>query len=163
VTLTENRGFRVARADADVYEDLVQARCWIESIALWESIAHGTSKWEHGAVIASYDLEISVHFLRGDRFAPNPEFEAQHERYHMALVGACSNRVIERTCSQLFDHATRYRRLSNVKIYRTGAYQRGEEHKAIGEAVLARDADRAAELLYAHYRRTFEMLRSLQT
>src|SRR5262245_55520412 len=45
VTRTENRGFRVARADVDAYEDLVQARCWIEGIALRESIAQGTTKW----------------------------------------------------------------------------------------------------------------------
>ncbi len=160
VTRTENRGFRVASADVDAYEDLVQARCWIESIALRELIAHGTSKWEYGVVIASYDLEKSAHSLSADRFVPNPNFEAHHKRYHMALIGGCNNRVIEHMCSQLHDHASRYRHLSNVRIYMTGDYQRGAEHKEISEAALARNADRAVELLCAHYRRTFELLRA---
>jgi GntR family carbon starvation induced transcriptional regulator len=160
VTRTENRGFRVARADLAAYEDLVQARCWIESIALRESIGRGNSGWEHGIVIAAYDLEKSVHSLSGDRFVPNPEFEVQHKRYHMALIDGCQNHVVKDMCAQLYDHATRYRHLSNVKTYMSGAYERGPEHKAITEAVLARDADSAVDLLCAHYRRTFEMLRA---
>ena len=53
----ENRGFRVAGADLAHYDEMVQAKCWIESIALRDSIAHGSDKWEHGVLIASYDLE----------------------------------------------------------------------------------------------------------
>lgn len=159
VTRTENRGFRVARADLDAYEDLVQARCWIEGVALRDSIARGTSKWEYGVVIAGYALEKAVHSFRSDRFDPNPEFETLHKRYHMALIAGCENRVIEDVCSQLYDHATRYRQLSNIATYMKGAYPRGSEHKQISEAVLARDADRAVALLCAHYQRTAALLR----
>jgi len=45
VTRTENRGFRVAQADVGGYADLLNARCWIESVALRESIGNGDSKW----------------------------------------------------------------------------------------------------------------------
>jgi GntR family carbon starvation induced transcriptional regulator len=163
VTRTENRGFRVARADIAAYEDLVQARCWIESIALRESIARGTSRWEHEVVIAGYDLEKLLPSLRDDKFVPNAAFETQHKRYHMALIGACGNNVILQTCSQLFDHTTRYRHLADVKTYVSRGFTRGVEHKEISEAVLAREADRAVELICAHYRRTFEILKGTET
>jgi DNA-binding GntR family transcriptional regulator len=160
VTRTENRGFRVARADVDTYADLVQARCWIESIALRESIAVGTTKWEYGVLIAGYDLDKAVHSLSDNRYVPNPEFERLHKRYHMALLGGCNSRVTVGICSQLYDHATRYRLLADVKMFRNSGYTRGAEHRDITQAVLARDADRAVDLLCAHYRRTASLLRS---
>lgn len=158
VTRTENRGFRVASADIEAYEDLVQARCWFESIALRESIERGTSQWEHAVLIAGYDLEKLLPSLRDDRFVPNAEFETQHKRYHMALIGACHNKTALRICSQLFDLTKRYRYLANVRTYVNEGFTRGVEHKEISEAVLARDADRAVDLLCAHYRRTFKIL-----
>jgi DNA-binding GntR family transcriptional regulator len=160
VTRTENRGFRVARADIDTYADLVQARCWIESIALRESIAVGTTKWEYGVLIAGYDLDKAVHSLSDDRYIPNPEFERLHKRYHMALISGCNSRVIVDICSQLYDHATRYRLLADVKMFKNNGYTRGVEHQEITSAVLVRDTDRAVELLCAHYRRTASLLRS---
>ena len=62
--------------------------------------------------------------------------------------------------SQLYDHATRYRLLADVKMFRNSGYTRGAEHRDITQAVLARDADRAVDLLCAHYRRTASLLRS---
>jgi DNA-binding GntR family transcriptional regulator len=47
VTRTENRGFRVAQADVAGYSELLDARCWIESLALREAIVSGGSNWEY--------------------------------------------------------------------------------------------------------------------
>jgi DNA-binding GntR family transcriptional regulator len=160
VTRTENRGFRVARADINGYSDLLNARCWIESVALRESIMSGGSNWEYGVLIAGYDLDKGFQLLGQDRRTPNAELERLHKRYHMALISGCNNKVVQDICSQLYDHATRYRLLSDARLNRNAHVSRAVEHQEITGAVLARDADRSVELLCAHYRRTAELLGS---
>lgn len=50
----------------------------------------------------------------------------------------------------LFTHAERYRNLSALYAGWVGRDAKGE-HKDLMDAVLARDANRAAELIAAHY------------
>jgi GntR family transcriptional regulator, carbon starvation induced regulator len=156
-TQTENRGFRVALADLARYDEMVQAKCWIESIALRESIAHGSAQWEHGVVIASYDLEKGILSLEKDKFLYDAKFEVLHKRFHMALIAGCSNHQIESICAQLYDHTTRYRSLYRPKVTRD---TRGDEHKQLSAAALARDANKAVTLLRDHYLLTAELLRA---
>lgn len=152
---SENRGFRVASADLAHYDEMVQAKCWIESIALRASIAHGSDKWEHGVLIASYDLEKGILSLEKDKFLGDAKFEVLHKRFHMALIAGCDNKEIERICAQLYDHTARYRNLYRPKVTRD---TRGDEHKQLSAATLARDADKAVALLRDHYLLTAELL-----
>jgi len=152
---TENRGFRVAAADLARYHEMVQAKCWIESIALRESIANGSAQWEHGVVIAGYDLEKGILSLEKDRFLYDAKFELLHKRFHMALIAGCNNQEIERICAQLYDHTARYRSLYRPKVTRD---TRGDEHRQLSAATLARDADKAVTLLRDHYLLTAELL-----
>ena len=161
VTRTENRGFRVAQADIDGYADLLNARCWIESVALRESIAKWRLQhWEYGVLIAGYDLDKAFHLFEKNHHIFDPELERTHKRYHMALISGCGNKVVEEICSQLYDHATRYRLLSDAHIKKSAQISRAEEHREITGAVLARDGGRSVELLCAHYRRTAALLNS---
>ena len=160
VTRTENRGFRVAQADINGYSDLLNARCWIESVALRESIVNGGPNWEYGVLIAGYDLDKGFQLLEEDRRTPNPELEQLHKRYHMALISGCNNKVVQDICSQLYDHATRYRLLSDTRLNKTAYASRAAEHREITSAVLAREVERSVGLLCAHYRRTAEFLGS---
>jgi DNA-binding GntR family transcriptional regulator len=156
-TQTENRGFRVAPVDLARYDEMVQAKCWIESIALRESIAHGSAQWEHGVVIATYDLEKGILSLEKDKFLNDAKFELLHKRFHMALIAGCNNYEIERICAQLYDHTARYRSLYRPKVTRD---TRGDEHKQLSAATLARDVDKAVSLLRDHYLLTAELLRA---
>jgi GntR family transcriptional regulator, carbon starvation induced regulator len=158
VTRTENRGFRVAQADVGGYADLLNARCWIESVALRESIANAGSNWEYGVLIAGYDLDKAFGLFDKNPHVPDPELERTHKRYHMALISGCNNKVVQEICSQLYDHATRYRLLSDAHLKKSAQTSRAEEHREITSAVLARNAERSVELLCAHYRRTAELL-----
>jgi GntR family transcriptional regulator, carbon starvation induced regulator len=158
VTRTENRGFRVAHADVNGYSDLLNARCWIESVALREAVKSGGSNWEYGVLIAGYDLDKGYQLLDEDRRIPNPEFERLHKRYHMALISGSNNKVVQDICSQLYDHATRYRLLSHARLSKSAHDSRAAEHREITSAVLAREVERSVELLCAHYRRTADLL-----
>lgn len=158
VTRTENRGFRVAQADVAGCSDLLNAGCWIESLALREAIVSGGSNWEYGVLIAGYDLDKGYQLLDQDQGIPNPEFERLHKRYHMALISGCGNKVVQDICSQLYDHATRYRLLSHVRLDKSAHDARAAEHREITTAVLAREVEHSVELLCAHYRRTATLL-----
>ena len=52
----ENRGFRVAPASNDDFQDLLNTRCWIEERALREAMAHGGAEWEDSIVLSHYRL-----------------------------------------------------------------------------------------------------------
>ena len=70
----------------------------------------------------------------------------------MALVGGCGSRWMRRISEQLFDAAERYRRLAREQVLE---HNELEEYRAIVEACISRDPDKAVELLRQHYARTF--------
>ena len=76
----------------------------------------------------------------------NPEFERLHKRYHVALISGCNNKVVQDICSQLYDHATRYRLLSHVRLDKNAHAARAAEHREITAAALAREVERSVEL-----------------
>jgi GntR family transcriptional regulator, carbon starvation induced regulator len=156
VTRLEQRGFRVARANSDDLDELVQARCWIESQAVREAIRNGGAPWEHAVVIATYDLTHSPRSVDKKVFRANPDWERFHKRFHMSLISGCANRVVIELSSQLYDRAVRYRSLSITKSYARRDVPR--EHQELADAALSRDADRAVTLLCAHYKRTASLL-----
>jgi DNA-binding GntR family transcriptional regulator len=157
VTRVDKRGFRVARADVGGLDELVQARCWIEGEALRESIHRGTSEWEHGIVIAIYELARAPRSIgSGNEFRANPEWERLHKRFHMALISGCGNRIVIDLCDQFYDRAVRYRSLSIARSFARRDVV--TEHRALADAVLERNADKAVPLIYAHYQRTASLL-----
>lgn len=157
VTRVEKRGFRVARADNDGLDELVQARCWLESQALRESMARGKPEWQHAVVIAIYDLTRTPRSIDdGPEFRSNPEWERLHKRFHMALISGCDNRIVMELCDQFYDRAVRYRALSIARAYPKRDVPR--EHQELADACLGQDVDKAVALLNAHYRRTATLL-----
>jgi len=156
VTRAEKRGFRVARANNDDLDELVQARCWIESQALRESIAVGTAAWEHAVVIATYELTRAPRSIGQKEFRGNPEWERLHKRFHMALISGCGNRIIRDLSDQLYDRAVRYRSLSIARAYTRRDVPR--EHQELADAALNRNVEKATALLCAHYQRTANLL-----
>ena len=79
-------------------------------------------------------------------------WEAQHRRFHLALVSACGSAWLLRFWSTLADHSERYRKVRLLHRHEAQAEVRdvNSEHAAIMEAVLKRDAARACDLLDAH-------------
>jgi DNA-binding GntR family transcriptional regulator len=156
VTRAEKRGFRVARANLDDLDELVQARCWIESQALRESMLHGGAKWEHAVVIAIYELTRAPRSIGDREFRGNPEWEVLHKRFHMALISGCGNRIVRDLADQFYDRAVRYRSLSIARAHTKRDVV--AEHQELADVALSRQADKAVELLTNHYQRTKRLL-----
>jgi DNA-binding GntR family transcriptional regulator len=157
VTREDQKGFRVASASRADLEELVKTRCWLEQIALRESIANGDDDWEEGLVLSFHRLSRVRRSSSEDHYIVNPEWERLHRAFHLALLSACGSRRLLQYCAQLNDQADRYRQLAIVVSYR----KRNEldEHEAMMKAATTRDADEAVLLLMAHYERTAVIIR----
>jgi DNA-binding GntR family transcriptional regulator len=106
--------------------------------------------------VAHHRLKRTPRSLSQERFEDNPAWEKLHRTFHRILVSPCGSRPLVTFCDQLADQLYRYRRLSIVKAYPSRPV--AEEHQAILDAVLARDADQATTLLAAHFTATAEVL-----
>ncbi len=142
----DQRGFRVAQASKDQFEEILNLRCKLEDLALRTSFVKGSKQWED-------ELVLSHHHMCRVYNEPAKVFEEHHKSFHMALISACDSPILLRFCDQLYSLNVRYRNLAGKS---KGYAKRdvAEEHKDIFDAAIDRDADRASELLASHYRTT---------
>ncbi len=154
VIRADQRGFRVAPVSLQDLEELTKTLCWISGLALREAIRNGDAAWEEQVVLAAHRLSrVAREGARGYS-SFNPEWEARHRTYHLTLIAACGSRWLIDFYAMLLDRNARYRYLAfaDASVPRDA----GAEHRAITEAVLARDADRAVAAAEAHIRATAE-------
>lgn len=152
----EQRGFAVAEISAADLDEITRTRCWLEEIALRESLAARSTAWEEALVLAHHRLARTPRSLREDRFEDNPEWEPRHRAFHRALISGCGSRWLLAFCEQLADQHHRYRRLSAPRAFRKRGVK--NEHQALLDAALAGDADKAVLLLKAHFERTAKVI-----
>jgi len=156
VVREENRGFRVSPANTAELAELTRTRCWLEEIALRESIAHGDVEWEERIVLAFHWLTRAAQNKDEATKATAPEWEEHHREFHLALISACESNILIDFCAQLNKRSFRYRNLAEVVEYRDR--HELEEHRELQQAVLNRDADKAVELMKKHYTVTSDIL-----
>jgi DNA-binding GntR family transcriptional regulator len=156
VVREENRGFRVPPASADELMEITRTRCWLEEIALRESIKNGDSDWEERIVLAFHWLARAARSADEATRTTSPEWEEHHREFHLALISACNSSILIDFCAELHQRSFRYRNLAEVVKYRDS--HELDEHEELQTAVLNRDADKAVELLKKHYTVTSEIL-----
>jgi DNA-binding GntR family transcriptional regulator len=157
VMRVDQKGFRVATVSVAELDELIKTRCWLEETAMRESIAAGDDAWEERLVLAFHRLSKAPRSAEQITYAINPDWEVLHRAFHLALIGACGSRWLISYCEQLNDLADRYRQLAVRVTY--PCRNELDEHKAIMDAAVNRDSDRAVEVLTDHYRRTAEIIR----
>ncbi|THF49598.1 GntR family transcriptional regulator [Allorhizobium terrae] len=148
----EQRGFFVKPISLEELRELTKTRCWVEGLALRESMANTTPNWEEELLVAHHRLERTPRSLNPDHFEDNPEWERRHRAFHALLIGRCGSRPLIGFCEQLADRLFRYRALSIRKAFRERKVS--DEHTRILKAVLDRDVMNAVDLLQQHYERT---------
>jgi len=156
VVREENRGFRVPLASANELMDLTRTRCWLEEIALRESIANGDSAWEERIVLAYHRLTRAAQSKKESTMTTATEWEDHHREFHLVLISACDSSILMGFCAELHKRSFRYRNLAEVVEYRDS--HELDEHEELQRAVLDRDAEKAVELLKKHYTVTSEIL-----
>ncbi len=154
VTAHDMRGFFVSPATEAELDELTRTRCWLNEVALRQSILHGGPAWEEGVLLSHHRL------LRTPRGDAAQDWTEAHRAFHRALTAGCRSDILVGLCDQLFVQAERYRNLSRQARTADPA-RRDDEHQAIVEAALKGDADRAVALLNDHFIRTAELCRDL--
>jgi DNA-binding GntR family transcriptional regulator len=154
----EQRGFYVTPISLDELRELTKTRCWVEGIALRESIQNTNAAWEEALIIAHHRLDRTPRSLDPEKFEDNPEWERHHRRFHEILIGNCDSKPLTDFCEQLADQLYRYRALSIRKAFRVRKVT--DEHAQILKATIDRRTDEAVALLQAHYRRTAEIIQA---
>ena len=144
----EQRGFYVAKASLEDLRELVKTRVWLESIAVRESILNANPGWEDALVLAFHRLSRTKRSRSEIEFDINPEWELRHAEFHDALIANCRSTPLRKYCRDLRSKSDRYRLLATASISARGEL---DEHRAIFEATIAGEIDRALELLRSHY------------
>lgn len=155
VAAEEQRGYHVAPISLQNLEEVIRLRVELEPLALRAAIRNGGLDWETGVMAALYRLNRTAR--RPGDMASIEAWEAAHDAFHRALIERCDMPLLMRFHRVLMNMNDRYRRI----FLATEPEERdlAEERTAIAEAATRREADRAAELLAAHIRRTGAVLR----
>lgn len=156
VLLEDQKGFRVAPVSREDLLDLTRVRTEIECLALRQSLAHGDVEWEARVIATHHRLTRMNLTSPGNPKKLSDVWETIHQDFHLALISGCNSRWLIHFHNQLAEQSARYRRLA-ISFADTKRDIAGE-HADIVKAALARDADRACELIKAHFSRTTDIV-----
>lgn len=149
VEATDQKGFRVVETSREHFAELARFRILLEADAIRRSIQKGDLEWEGRVVAALHKLiqvEERITKWQEDLFV---DWSAYDYGFHHALMSACGSALHLRTHRAVFDQIRRYVLIE----YNTHGFRGQElvdEHQAIGQAALDRDAARCVDLLTEH-------------
>ncbi len=159
VVMEPQKGFRVAPVSLNELRDILATRRAIAGLALEKAMQRGSEEWE---------LSIITTFHRMERIQldqPGVDYEEWGERhmdFHMALIKACNSPMMLSTLENIYNQLERYRHIwLNVELDEVTRYHDHGEHKAIMDAVLARDLQKALVLIEAHYQHVIDLAETL--
>lgn len=151
VVLEGQRGFTVASISREELADLVRVRQLVEAEAVALSIARGDVEWE-ARIVASYFRLQKAQRQAQEVGRWSLAWEECNRQFHDALVSDCGSVWLLRMQQQLYAQSVRYRFVSfdQPQPPRDG----DAEHKALMDACLARNVERARRLTIEHIERT---------
>jgi DNA-binding GntR family transcriptional regulator len=157
VRVEDQRGFSVTGISVEELRDITSTRQRIETDALRNAIANGDIEWE-GRILSSFH-RLSKLSMKGPGSAPslNREWEEAHDNFHHAILSGCTSRWLIHFAHILRDQTARYRHLS-VKTEIGEKRDVAAEHKAILDAILARDGELSCALLSQHFETTTQLV-----
>lgn len=160
VRAVAHQGYMVTPLSVAELDELTEARLLIEPMVLKLSIQKGDTDWEGHIVAAHHVLSRTPSSAEGSD--PNDD-EAQdawaeaHASFHEALFSACGNARLMQIVQTFAESAALYRRWS-ISLGHIN-YQAADEHRALLEHSLAREPEKAAEVLVTHITHTVQMLK----
>ncbi|MFI6170768.1 GntR family transcriptional regulator [Nocardia sp. NPDC051052] len=152
-----HQGYQVRPLSHQDLAELTQARAEIESLVLRLSVSAGDMRWEADAVAAHHLLARTTYLDPADPDRLTDEWSQAHAAFHHALLAGCPNQRLLGTAQSLRQEAELYRQWS-VSLGNEPDRDVAAEHRALLDAVLARDADHAQDLLRDHIAHTAQLL-----
>jgi DNA-binding GntR family transcriptional regulator len=146
-----NRGFAVPDFSDRRWQEIAEARRTIEPIVLRMSIERGDLDWEARVRAAHHRLARTPPYMPGEGEYYSDAWSEAHRVFHRTLLEGCGNPVLLETFDRMWTASELARRWS---AHRNRDRDGTDEHRRLEEAVLARDADTAAEVLAQHLTQT---------
>ncbi len=154
----DQQGYTVAEFSEPELTDLMSARIHLESLVFHESVLHGDAVWEAN-VLARHHLLDRTPMPSDMGSAAMQNWSQAHAAFHRSLLAGMPNMRLQETAEALRDEAELYRRWAGSLGHEPDR-DLAAEHRALADAALARDADRAAEALRDHIAHTTRVLMS---
>jgi DNA-binding GntR family transcriptional regulator len=149
-------GFAVVQLSVEDLDDLTALRSLVECSAIRTSVEQGSLGWETELVAAHHRLARTPMTRPDGPDELTPEWMQAHNDFHAATMSACGNRRMIALTAALSESAAIYRHWS--RVYDHGSRDIADEHRAIFEAALARDAELTGRLHAGHIRRTADIV-----
>jgi DNA-binding GntR family transcriptional regulator len=147
------QGFQVTPLSKGDLVELTDARRELESLTLRRALADGDVEWEARLMAANHRLSRAQIIDADDPQRLSDSWVTAHAEFHDALLNGCANERLKNMTAALRDSAELYRRWS-LPLGDNANRDVAEEHAAILEAAIARDAERAVALLVGHIEET---------
>lgn len=146
VSAEEQRGFFVTAVSREDLIEISELRVLLECHAARLSIKNGDTDWEGNLVAAHHKLHLMEQRMLSGDTSHKEDWKRYDWEFHQAIIEACGSANLLSLHSILYDKYLRYQML--VLTYR--GQDAVDEHRAMFEAALARDAEGAAKILEAH-------------
>lgn len=161
VTTEGQRGFSVSPVSISDFKQIAEMRKLLESKAVYESITNGDDNWEANLVMVSHKLsKIELSRSQGEEVDLD-EWEERNREFHDALIAACQNQWLLNFRANLYQNSVRYIRMCVAD--NTSRRDVRQEHQAIFDAALHRNAKLAATLIEDHIDKSVSDLMSKLT
>lgn len=157
VELKPNRGFFVPELSLSELRDFNELRCISEEFGIRLAIERGDLEWESQVHAAHHTMERTQHYQIDNPQRLTEEWVEAHAAFHAKLIEACDVPMLIDLSKTLSDATSLYRRWGGVAASSEPRDIQGE-HRAILEAVTARDAALAGKLLRNHYTKTMHVI-----
>jgi DNA-binding GntR family transcriptional regulator len=143
-----NKGFFIPIYTAEEINDLAFMRMQIEPLAVRLSIERGAAAWEASVVATHHELRLTPRIPPSVDLVSAEQWSRAHAAFHAACAAACGSPRLIRLRQRLYDEAEAMRQMAGL----SGGQSRDVEgeHAAIAKAIVAHNADRAAELIVQH-------------
>ncbi|CAM5319669.1 DNA-binding GntR family transcriptional regulator [Aquamicrobium terrae] len=163
VKAIDQRGFIVTRIERPEVDDYTSYRLLHELEAIRHSIALGPAEWENSVSAAVDAMEQYESRPRERRRDALGRYSDAHKNFHLALASACPSHRLISNLTLLLDQEKFYCHnlvAADDPLADLARLHPTSEHKALAEAAISRDAEKAMRLLVDHQWRLAGELRS---
>jgi GntR family carbon starvation induced transcriptional regulator len=143
------KGYRVAPVTLEDYDDLISSYHRMYKLALALAVERGGEPWEERVVLALHrSQKVPKVFEIGSE--ERELWQRAYKMIHAELLSGCGSPILTKIAADLGNRAERYASLfGDFATDRTRNHH--EDHRAIVDAVVARDADRLIQLIERYF------------
>lgn len=140
------RGFEAPQVTEQNLRELADLRLLLESHAMRQSFAAGDMEWEGRVVAAHHKLDVMERRILAGVEDETELWKRYDWEFHQALISACGSSELMAAHASVFDKYLRYLMVA----FRFRGQVSYDEHRALRDAALERDAERAIAVLKTH-------------